>query len=386
MIYNYIIVVEVGLQELQGNHSSRARRTVQSHRRKAACPQMDGIISGQSNPIIVLVMILSLALVVFSADKLIDHAVIVSEALGVPRIVVGATIISLGTTLPELATAIVAVSQGSSDLAVGNATGSVITNTTLALGAGAAFGSIPVLRETTAKLRIFTVVAIALMVFCLIGSGLTSFSSGGNLPQWAGIVLLAAVPMYLFRMFKGTARLKNPHRVSNNDNGQKGGGEPDKSDNGISLMLKSLCWVAVFAVFLALGSDAAVSSASTLAGRAGISEVLIASTIIALGTSLPELVTTVNAARKGRGDLAVGNVLGANILNMTLVLGYSASFSEGGVYIAKTIFTTHFPIMLVILAIISYMVYNTSKLRISRNEGIGLISLYAFYLVLLLVT
>ncbi len=342
---------------------------------------MESFISSQSSFLVVIVLLLALALVVFSADKLIDGAVIVSTELGIPRIVVGATVISLGTTLPELATSILAVAQGSSDLAVGNATGSVITNTTVVLGAGALFGSIPVLRETASKLRAFTIVMILLIGLCLLDNGISSFSIGGLLPQWAGILLLAVVPVYLFMMFKGSSRLKTPHSSSSDD----GAGTDDGRSKSIRMIAVNLCVIIVFASLLAFGSDAVVSSASTLAARAGLSEVLIASTIIALGTSLPELVTTINAARKGRGDLAVGNVLGANTLNITLVLGYSATFNQGGVGIARDIFTTHFPVMVATVAIFSYFVYNTKKHSISRIEGMGLVILYVVYLTSLII-
>jgi cation:H+ antiporter len=338
---------------------------------------MDGFISSRSSVLIIVFLLVALALVVFSADKLIDRAVIISTELGVPRIVVGATIISLGTTLPELATAIVAVVQGSSDLAVGNATGSVITNTTLVLGAGALFGSIPVLRETASKLRVFTIVMILLISMCLLDNGISSFARGGKLPQWSGILLLVIVPVYLFMMFKGSSRLKPPRGLSTEDNTVADDHGPKRN---IRMLAVNLCAILVFAGLLALGSDAVVSSASTLAARAGLSQVLIASTIIALGTSLPELVTTINAARKAHGDLAIGNVLGANILNITLVLGYSATFSPGGMSIARDIFTTHFPIMITIVAIFSYFVYNTKKHSISRVEGTGLVILYIIYL------
>ena len=351
---------------------------------------MGDFIGTQPNIVVVIAFILALSLVVFSADKLIDHAVIVSTQLGVPRIVVGATIISLGTTLPELATAVVAVMQGSTDLAVGNATGSVITNTTLVLGAGALFGAIPVQQETASKLRVFTGLMIALIVFSLLGSGFGSFIHGGLLPQWAGVLFLVCVPAYLFLMFKNTARLKTPARpnarAAKTAVTEPNHREADATNHGDRgrIILVNLAFLVGFAALLAFGSDAAVSSATTLANRAGIPEVLIASTIIALGTSLPELVTTVNAARKGHGDLAVGNVLGANILNVALVLGYSAAFTHGGVHIAQDIFTTHFPVMIVIVAVFSYFVYNTSKHSISRREGWGLLSLYAIYLVTLI--
>lgn len=243
--------------------------------------------------LIIVFLLVALALVVFSADKLIDRAVIISTDLGVPRIVVGATIISLGTTLPELATAIVAVAQGSSDLAVGNATGSVITNTTLVLGAGALFGSIPILRETASKLRVFTIVMILLIGMCLLDNGISSFARGGKLPQWAGILLLVIVPVYLYMMFKGSSQLKPPRGLSTEDDTVADDHGPKRN---IRMLAVNLCAILVFASLLALGSDAVVSSASTFAARAGLSQVLIASTIIALGTSLPELVTTINAA------------------------------------------------------------------------------------------
>ena len=343
---------------------------------------MGELIGTQPNIVVIVVFVVALAVVVASADKLIDHAVVISAQLGVPRIVVGATIISLGTTLPELATAIVAVMQGSTDLAVGNATGSVITNTTLVLGAGALFGAIPVLQETASKLRIFTALMVALIAFSFLDSGLDSFRQGGVLPPWAAVLLLMCVPIYLLLVFRNAARLKTPATRSV-DVSHHAEAESKRHSSKVRIILVNLMLLVGFAALLAFGSDAAVSSATTLAHRVGIPEVLIASTIIALGTSLPELVTTVNAARKGHGDLAVGNVLGANILNVTLVLGYTAAFTDGGVHIAQDIFTTHFPVMIAIVAVFSYFVYNTRKHSISHREGWELLSLYAIYLVTL---
>ncbi len=142
----------------------------------------------------------------------------------------------------------------------------------------------------------------------------------------------------------------------------------------------TLSRIILSAAAVALGAAALVASAEVLAARAGVPSAVIASTIVAFGTSVPEISTTVAAAKKGYGGLAFGNIMGANALNILLVMGASLSVSSGGMPVAQDFYRIHFPALIVILAIFSFFVYNEKKREISRKEGVFLIALYALYL------
>lgn len=138
--------------------------------------------------------------------------------------------------------------------------------------------------------------------------------------------------------------------------------------------------ILVSALAVAFSATVLVSTVSTAATRLGISEAIIAGTVVALGTSLPELTTTYAAARKGYGSLAIGNVLGANVLNILLVLGVSISMTPGGLSVPTVFYQIHFPFALVVIGLLSYFVFNTKKHEISKNEGKVLLMLYLLYM------
>lgn len=145
-------------------------------------------------------------------------------------------------------------------------------------------------------------------------------------------------------------------------------------------MLKEGSLILSSGAVVAFSAAVLISTVSTLATRLGVSKAIIAGTVIAFGTSLPELSTTFTSARKGYGGLAMGNVLGASILNILLVLGVSISVSPGGLTVPALFYRVHFPIALSVVGILTYFIFNTRKMEISNREGLVLLAIYLFYL------
>ncbi len=318
--------------------------------------------------LVVLVFLASLALLSKATDILVGNAVKLAVLWGLSQVVIGATVISLGTTLPELSSSVIATLQNGEGFALGNAVGSIITNTSLVLGLGALFGAIPVRKESSKKMSILILAVLALLLPAYF---LNILSETAILPQWVGFLFLLAVPLYIFIL----TRDKESSAL------ESGGSVPpaeQKGDwkSGFLIVVR----IAISAAAVALGASALVASAEVMAIRAGIPNSVIASTIVAFGTSVPEISTTIVSAKKGHGGLAIGNVMGANVLNILLVLGASVSVSSGGMMLPQSFFLVQFPVLAVILSIFAYFVYNEKKREITRKEGIFLIALYFLYL------
>lgn len=329
---------------------------------------MDTIISNQNLPVLIIIFVLSLVVLSKATDLLIDHAVTLSRDFGISEIAIGATIVSLGTTLPELSTATVAVLQGTPDFALGNAIGSVITNTALVLGVGSLAGSIPVLRTIANRLPFLVGALLLLVVGSLRFLDGDFLQSAGHLPRVIGLLFLLAVPLYLFTSFRNASN--HAEYLDDEDSKQINTGE----------VIKEASIILISAAAVAFSATTLVSTVSTIAARLGVSEAIIAGTIVAFGTSLPELSTTIASARKGYGALAMGNVLGANILNLLLVLGVSISLSPGGLSVPAIFYQVHFPIALLVVGLLSYFIFNTRKMEISKREGWILLIIYLVYL------
>jgi len=326
-------------------------------------------------PVLLVVAALVVSLVVLgkSADILVDNAVALSKVWGMPEIVVGATIVSLGTTLPELAASGISALQGSGEFALGNAVGSIITNTSLILGLGAVFGAIKVGRSESEKLTILLLAVAVLVVPTLV----TLEDGQGHLPRWIGVLLLVALPVYLWWM----ARQRSPEPVDTGGSPFDSGVlvEPDLAQEG-PRAARLLAMVAVGALGIAGSAVVLVGSAEALAIRAGVPEFILAVTLVAFGTSVPELTTVITASRRGYGGLALGNVLGANVLNVVLVSGFAATVFPGGIPVSTDFMLVSYPALLVILALFAWFAYNTKVNEIRVKEGIALIVIYIAFL------
>lgn len=307
-----------------------------------------------------------------ATDYLIESAVALSLSLGLSQMLVGATVLSLGTTLPEVSSSVVATLQGSAQFGLGNAIGSIITNTTLVLGLGALAGVMPVKKESRSKLMVLLLVA---GVFIFGSVRLDTLFESGYLPHWMGILFLALLPAYiLFLLKKEPASMAEEVEVEEKKEEKK---ETSEKSTGWHLLI-----ILVSSAVVSFSAALLVATVEVGAARFGVPEVVIASTVVAFGTSVPEVSTTLVATRYGHGDLAIGNVLGANVMNLLLVMGATLSLSSEGLTIPGSYYYLQFPVLLCILLVFSYLVFHPKKQAMRKREGGFLLFLYFSYFVI----
>lgn len=328
---------------------------------------IESIITAMPLPALFLIIAASIYVLGKGADLLVEEAVAVSVRWGVPRVVVGATIVSLGTTFPEAAVSVVAALQGRPGLALGNAVGSVICDTGLVLGVAAVISPLPLLRRVVDRQGWLQLGAgVLLVVACIPWCGLDRiFIDGGVLPRWMGWVFLFLLCIYLAMSIFGF-RNRVPGELAEEEPGQ----EIRKS--GIVAFFRFLLSLAM----ILLSSKVLILAVSEAALRLGVPESVIAATLVAFGTSLPELVTAVTAVRKGHGELAVGNVIGADILNVFFVTGAAAAITLGGLAAPVHFFQVLFPAMLFVLIVFRLGIL-FSKDELKRPFGFILLGIYA---------
>lgn len=305
------------------------------------------------------------------ADILVEEAVTLSVRWGVPRVLIGATIVSLGTTLPEAAVSVLAAFQGSPELALGNAVGSIICDTGLILGLATMITPLPldraiVNRQGWIQLGAGVLLVVASLPFGALGE---LFTTGGRLPQWVGMVFLMLLAIYLWMSIQWARQQGVPGGLTEVEHVDAGatGVVLLKLGGGIALVIGS-SWVLIPAV-----REAAV--------RLNIPPGIIAATLVAFGTSLPELVTAVTAALKRYGELAVGNVIGADILNVLFVAGASAAVTTGGLSASAEFFEMLFPAMLLVLVVFRIGIF-ASGAALKRPFGVVLIGTYVVVTIL----
>ena len=319
---------------------------------------------------LILFFIAGLAILGKSADIIVDVAVALSLKLKISRLIIGATVISLGTTLPEVCVSVLASLQGHGHIALGNSVGSIICDTALILGLAILIGRIPIDQNLVKRQGWIQLGAgFFLVFFCLKNwSWSLSANQGGHLPQVFGFISLILLAFYLFFSiyWAKQSKRKTDHSLDDHESGKK------KPTNILLLKL------GIFCLLLAFSSEILILSASEMAGRLNIPESIVAVTIIALGTSLPELVTSITAVRKGFGEIALGNIIGADILNVLLVAGASVAFSKEGFFVEKIFFTRTFPVMLISLVVLRVGLM-LSKNYIHKSVGAALFLFYLFF-------
>ncbi len=321
--------------------------------------------------LLVLVIVVSLAVLARAADWLVDEAVALSEKSGLPKVVIGATIVSLGTTTPEAAVSVLAAIQGNPGLALGNSVGSIICDTGLILGLACVIAPLRLNRQIVNRqgwIQFAAGVALVLACFPWLRPGQV-FASGGRLPQYIGFVLLAGLAVYLWQSVAWARRGNQAVAL-----------EAHERDVGTStpfILLKLIAAVAL----VVISARALIPAVAEAAERLAVPDSIIAATLVAFGTSLPELITAVTAARKGHGDLAVGNVVGADILNVLFVAGAAAAVTPQGLTAGPHFFIVLFPIMLFILLVFRVGIFVSGE-YLKRPFGFVLLGVYAVYLVI----
>lgn len=303
-----------------------------------------------------LLLAFGFALLVFGADWFVEGSSGVANKFGIPQLVIGLTIVAMGTSAPEAAVSITAALKGNADITVGNVVGSNILNIFIILGIASVITSIAV-AKTTIRYEIPIMLAATIL---LLGCGYT----GGTIGFVEGIFMWICFIGYLAYMF---VMMKK---------GEMQAEEIEESKDPIwKMLIKGILGLAL----VILGSDVTVDAATKLAEMFGMSERFIGLTIVALGTSLPELFTSVIAAKKGKADIAIGNIVGSNIFNILFVVGSSA-------LIIPVVFASNFVIdcFVAIFAglVLWACVFRTKKLK--RTGGIIMLLCYLIYFVYLL--
>jgi cation:H+ antiporter len=308
------------------------------------------------------------------ADILVEQAVSLSRRLGVPKMLIGATVVSVGTTLPEAAVSVLAAVRGVPGLALGNSVGSIIADTGLILGLAILIGRVPVERHLVNRQSWIQVSSALLLVLASVPylalRGL--FSDGGRLPQPVGIAFLVLLGLYLWRSISWSRATP--------------GGAPDDAVDEDAAQanapLVALAWLALGVVMVVLASNVLITAVQELALRLRIPDAIIAATLVAFGTSLPELVTAVTAVRRGHGELAIGNVLGADVLNVLFVSGAAAAVTRGGLAVPPQFFYLFFPAMLFVVLVLRFGISRTGTGQFSKAFGVALLAAYLLTVVL----
>lgn len=304
------------------------------------------------------------------ADWFVDGASGIATKLGIPQLVIGLTIVAMGTSAPEAAVSISAAFKGSADITIGNIVGSNIMNILIILGLSAVITPLKVAKSTI-RYEIPFMIGITVLLTVLGMSGAITFMNGVIL--WG---LFIVYFIYLFVLTKKQNADKSPEQALQYAEAH---GHGDKEKLEKLSVPKALILVVIGVVLIVAGSNIAVDAASELARVFGLSERIIGLTIVALGTSLPELVTSVLAARKGNADIAIGNIVGSNIFNILFVVGTSALIIP--IPFASA-FVTDF-IVATAAAVLLWLFCFKNK-RLGRFSGAVMLAAYVAYFVVFL--
>ncbi|BET95455.1 calcium/sodium antiporter [Xenorhabdus taiwanensis] len=315
----------------------------------------------------IVLLITGLILLVYGSDRLVYGAAVFARAMKIPPFIVGLVIMGIGTSLPELMVSVTAILDGQPDMAIGNAIGSNITNLLLITGAAAFIRPIRIKSEILRQ-------EVPLML------AITAFAgyllSNGYLSRLDGILLVLAALIFISLMIKMTAF--SPNNGVDSYTQERNAELPVEGNKGIALL-----WVVLGLMILPIATRMVIDNATVIARIYGVSELVIGLTILAVGTSLPELATAIAAAIKGENDMAMGNIVGSNVFNATLVLGVPAILSPSA--FSPQAFSRDFWVMLA--ASILFTVFCLGrKHRLNRLNGILLLSCFIAYFVVLFVS
>ena len=303
-------------------------------------------------------LVVGFVMLVKGADWFVEGASKVAEKFGIPQLVIGLTIVAMGTSLPEAAVSTSAALKGSAEITIGNVVGSNIMNVLLILGITSVISPLAV-QASTVKYEIPMVIAATAL---LAGLGLLD----GTVGRIDGIILLAGMVLYLLYLLRMSLK------------GQAVSEEIEKSDKNEKL-IKLIILIIVGGVMIVWGSDITVDAATNLARIFGMSERLIGLTIVAFGTSLPELVTSATAAIKKKADIAVGNIIGSNLFNILFVVGIASAITP--VIYAKDFFIDT---IVCLLTAVLLWVCVLRKHKLMRHGGVILLVCYAGYFIYLI--
>jgi cation:H+ antiporter len=310
-----------------------------------------------------LLLAVGLVLLVLGAEALVRGASRLAAALGIAPLIIGLTVVAFGTSAPEVAVSIGAAASGRGDIALGNVIGSNIFNILLILGVSAAVAPLVVSTQLV-RLDVPIMVGVSAIVLLL--------ALDGRISRLDGVLLLAGIGAYTGYLIRAARRGQQPPVAAEDELP-----EPGRLPGNLALILAGL-------VLLVLGSRWLVDGAADIAAALGVSELVIGLTIVAAGTSLPEIATSITATLRGQRDIAVGNVVGSNIFNLLLVLGAAGLVAPHGVAVPDGVLGFDLPVMLAV-AVACLPIFLTGY-RIRRREGFLFLGYYVAYTVYLVLT
>jgi cation:H+ antiporter len=327
---------------------------------------LQDLVRGLSTPLLVFLIAVSLFVLSKGADFLVDGVVSLARRTGIPRIIVGATIVSLGTTMPEAFVSVMAAWMGDPGLALGNGVGSIIADTGLIFGLSCVLVPMPVNRFVLNRTGWVQVGSATLLVAIAV-IRLVRSEAEPVLGRGIGVFFLSLLAAYLFVTYLWAKE------------GLAGVGEAEETTLMTGL---AKTWLMILGGLVAVivGARVLIPCAAEIAQRLGVPEDVVAATMVAFGTSLPELVTAVSAIRKGHPEITVGNIVGADVLNCLFVIGAAAVARP--LQIPENFYTFHFPAMLIILYSFRGFIFMNRSGRFRRWQGIWLLGIYVCYVVM----
>jgi len=328
---------------------------------------LHNLVTEASSLVLLLLVAICIVLLSRGADWMIDGVVALAERTGLSKIVIGATIISLGTTMPEAFVSVMAAWMGNPGLALGNGVGSIIADTGLIFGLACILAPIPVNRFILNRTG-WVQVGIATLLVIISIHAFFSMSGHPVLNRWVGVLFLVLLAGYMYLTYLWSRQNAALTR------------EENTTESGVSNL--GSCWVMVVGGLLMVvaGARLLVPAAAEIALRIGVPEDVIATTMVALGTSLPELMTAFASIRKGHPDIIVGNIVGADVLNCLFVIGAAAAVRP--LYIPPNFFIFHFPVMLIILYSFRTFIFMNREGGFRKWQGVWLLGVYLIYVIL----
>ena len=332
---------------------------------------MEKFINNAPFALVLIFLVMGFVLLIKGADFFVEGSSSVAKRLHVPSIIIGLTIVAMGTSLPETAVSVSASLTGNNELAVSNVVGSNIFNLMVVIGVCAMIATVNVAEETIKRdIPISLVCAGFLLLLGIVGLG---DKEGMILGHFDGIIFLCAYAVYIFHL------IKTALKASKEDGKVEIEGGSDEDIKLVSVPMRIL-FIVGGAIAIAIGGDMTVDAASRIAGDLGMSQTLIGLTIVSIGTSLPELVTSIVAARKNEVGMALGNAIGSNVFNILMVLGIASAISPITI-VAENIID----LCVLIVFTVCVWIFAGTKRKIGRMEGSCMVALYASYVVYIMI-
>lgn len=345
-----------------------ADNTVMDHAKEK---NMEKLINNAPFALVLVFLVIGFILLIKGADFFVEGSSSVAKRLHVPSIIIGLTIVAMGTSLPETAVSVSASLAGNNELAVSNVVGSNIFNLMVVIGVCAILATVNVARETIRRdIPLSLICAGLLMLLGIVGLGDKTGMTLGHLDGVIFIVLFACYIIYMVRTAMKASKEGKKVEIE---------GGSDEEIKLVSVPV-SILFIIGGAIAIAVGGDVTVDAASRIASDLGMSQTLIGLTIVSIGTSLPELVTSIVAARKNEVDMALGNAIGSNIFNILMVLGIASAISPISIITENIIDLC----VLIVFTICAWIFAGTKK-KIGRAEGLCMVALYAAYAVYIIV-